>query len=165
MKKTKKEIVFNLWNPIVKNYKEDIQTIKNSFPINKIFFCEYHGSSSEWEEFLIDYYALASDPPGDVSTVKQDKMRQKARHMLKYGNQFLTIILDIKKDQYRTKSKKGNPWEPINVGLMKNKIRDKYTKLGYNRWEISHCFESHLYTQEIINFLKDKCEIHYIRLQ
>ena len=161
----KKELVFNLWNPVVKNYKRDIQIIEESFPITKMFFCDYQKNCKDWEDFLINYYSLASDPPGDISTVNIEKMRKKARHMLKYGNKFLTIVLDITKDQYRTKSKKGNPWEPIKVGLVKNKIRDKYTKIGHNRWEIAHCFESHLYTSKIISFLKENCEIDYIDLQ
>ena len=155
---TRKAIILNLWPPVKRHWKEILEIINNDFSVLEVIITDYLDRNT-WPEFLIEYYSMASDPPGDVSTVNTDQMIKKARAMIPYGTEFLTIFIACDEHSFRKKSVNGNPWEPIEISKLKKKIREKYIGLGYKKFEIAHCFESYVHTDQISDLLKAKCEI------
>ena len=157
-------IVFNFWNPISQYFKKEIDFINEHIDIVSAFHCDFLGTKADWQNFLINYYALASDPPGNLKTVKVEEMRKKADYLSEFGYRFTTIIVDAKDDEFQTVSSLGNPYEPKKVGYIKKKIRDKYNDMGYNKWAIAHCFETYTSTNLIVEYIKENCKIEKIKI-
>jgi|3_EtaG_2_1085321.scaffolds.fasta_scaffold01754_13 hypothetical protein len=155
-----KFLIFNLW-PATRAYWPDIvKKISERFSVVDSFECVYNNEDITWGEFLIVYYSMASDPPGIRSYINERTMRVKADRMKISGKFFLTLILNIENDKYKKITENNNPWEPIGVGILKKEIRNYFMENhGLEKYEIAHCFESHVYTNEIIEFIKDNCRI------
>jgi len=153
----KKCIIFNLWSPVEKHWKEILEDLETDFKIIGAYYTVF--KKKQWAEFLVEYYANASDPPGDFTLVNVKAMHNKAASMKKTGQFFLTILVDATNENFLKVTQNGNQWEPAKLGKFKQKTRLKFMQMGYKKFEIAHCFESYIYSDSIMDFLISKCEL------
>ena len=164
-------LVVILWPLVRLKWEEIISIISLEFPIQECFECtpSILGGDNQredrlhWENFIVDFYAMSTFPPGrDQYSATVSNLRAKARQMFKHGPAFLTLVVDIEGDSYPRSIESGEknfvPINPENLLFLKSFIRKKYNFMRKSvRNGIIHTFESHVYTDEILDFIRKKC--------
>ena len=161
----KRKFICNIFTPcfgLLSQIKEEISNLSDT-EVNKAYLCTLK-PDIDWKTFFLKYYSFVQPAhmrANWVNSTKSKLVRQKADFLEGLGKEIVVFEVVIKNPEMLSEDAFFGPLVPKILDEYKVDLRHRSRHIT-SKYTVMHVFDTDLYNEEIISFLRKNCHIEEV---